>query len=39
MSHLGVSYNGSTTVSKTANTGSIPVTPANDINRHLWCLF
>lgn len=31
MSHLGVSYNGSTTVSKTANTGSIPVTPATKV--------
>ncbi len=26
--HLGVSYNGSTPVSKTVNAGSIPVTPA-----------
>ena len=28
--HLGVSYNGSTMVSKTTNAGSIPVTPAID---------
>ena len=26
--HIGVSYNGSTPVSKTVNAGSIPVTPA-----------
>ena len=29
--HLGVSYNGSTPVSKTVNAGSIPVTPARCI--------